>query len=70
MFAIIPEVSTIRRALSVIDFQIPDDDRNDFLIYAINHIYHKDFPYPYEAYSPPKYFKILLKEITPYCIIE
>jgi hypothetical protein len=70
MFAVVPEVKTIRRALNVIDFQLCDDDRNDFYIYAVNRLYQKDFPYPYEDYNPPKYFKILLKEIKPYCILE
>jgi len=70
MFAIVPEVKTIRRALSAIDFQIPDDDRNDFYIYAVNRLYNKDYPHEYDEFFPPKYFKLLLKEIKPYYVTE
>ena len=65
-----PELKTIKRALSVIDFQLTDDDKNEFYIYALNCLYNKDYEYEYDEYKPPKYFKVLLKEIKPYCIIE
>ncbi len=70
MLAIIPELSTIKRSLCVIDFELPDEDRDKFYVFALNHLYKKDFPYPYDYcgdYKPPKYFKTLLKKITPLC---
>ena len=69
MLAIVPELHTIRMSLKHIDFQLRDEDRNDFYIYAVNNLYGKDFPHPYEIYRPPKYFKILLKEIKPLCLL-
>lgn len=36
MLAIVPELHTIRMALKHIDFQLRDEDRNDFYIYAVN----------------------------------
>ena len=69
MLAVVPELHTIRMALKYIEFELRDEDRNDFYIYAVNNIYHKDFPFPYEIYIVPKYFKILLKEIKPICLL-
>lgn len=64
------ELKTIKRALAVIDFQLIDDDKNNFYIYALNNIYNKSCNYEYDEYKCPKYFKILLKEIKPYCVLE
>jgi len=69
MFAVVPEVSTIRMSLKHIDFELRDEDRNEFYIYAVNNLYNKQFPYPYDEYRPPKYFKVLLKEIKPLCLL-
>lgn len=69
MLAVVPELHTIRMSLKQIDFQLRDEDRNEFYIYAVNNLYDKDFPYPYEIYHPPKYFKTLLKEIKPMCLL-
>ena len=69
MLAVVPELNTIRMALKYIDFELSDEDRNEFYIYAVNNIYNKHFPYPYDEYRPPKYFKILLKEIKPICLL-
>ena len=69
MLAVVPELNTIRMALKHIDFQLRDEDRNDFYIYAVNDIYHKEYSYPHEIYRPPKYFKTLLKEIKPICLL-
>jgi hypothetical protein len=70
MLAIVPELSTIKRSLCVVDFELPEEDRDKFYVYALNNIYHKDYPYPYNycnEYRPPKYFRTLLKEIKPLC---
>ena len=69
MLAVVPELNTIRMSLKQIDFQLRDEDRNDFYIYAVNNLYNKDYPFPYEIYRPPKYFKTLLKEIKPICLL-
>jgi hypothetical protein len=53
---------TIDRALLQIDFQIPDDEKNDFYIYAYNVIYDLHLEYSYPEMKPPKYYKFLLKE--------
>ena len=50
MLAVIPELNKIRMSLKHIDFQLRDEDRNDFYIYAVNHLYNKDYPFPYEIY--------------------
>jgi hypothetical protein len=56
-------LETIKKALNTIDFQLNDEDENNFYIYAMNMIYHKDLPYPYEEYRPPRYFKLLLNRL-------
>ena len=53
--------STIDHALEKIDFQLPDEDLPNFYVYIFSHHYKIDFPYDYEDYRPPKYFKLLYK---------
>ena len=59
-------VSTIDEAMKKIDFEITDSDKVDFYTYVFRHHYKIEFPYDSEEYRPPKYFRILLKEIMPY----
>ena len=59
-------VSTIEDALKKIDFELNDDDKMPFNIYVFKNHYHIDFPYEYEEYRPPKYFKLLYKMIADF----
>lgn len=71
MFAIVPELKIIKKALTIIDFELNDNDKNYFYVYVLNKLFNKEYPYPYDyeyEYRPPKYFKLLLKQIEPYCI--
>jgi len=56
---------TIDRALMIIDFQIVDEDKNDFYIYA----YNTNLNYSYTDIKLPKYYKFLLKEIQRFPLI-
>ena len=59
-------VSNITEALKKIDFQIVDDDAIGFQTYVFKNHYKIDLPYEYPEYRPPKYFRILYKEIFPF----
>ena len=60
---------TIDRALMIIDFQIVDEDKNDFYIYAYNTYYNTNLNYSYPDIKLPKYYKFLLKEIQRFPLI-
>lgn len=71
MFAVVPELNSIKRSLCVVDFELPDTDKDMFFVYALNNMYNKKYPYPYDytnEYRPPKYFRTLLKQIKPLCL--
>lgn len=53
---------TIDRALIEVDFQIPDEEKYDFYVYAHNIIYDTHLDYSYPEIKLPKYYKLLLKE--------
>ena len=57
------ELNMIQDALLKIDFQIVDDDKQHFYTYVLNDLYDMKIDYVQPDFRPPKYFKILLKEI-------
>ena len=57
------ELNTIEEALLKIDFQINDDDKNEFYTYVLNELYDTKCDYANPDFQPKKYYKHLLKEI-------
>jgi hypothetical protein len=57
------ELLTIQEALIKIDFQINDDDKQEFYTYVMNELYDAKLEYENPDFNPKKYYKVLLKEI-------